>query len=97
MEEMGLTLSSLTPEIRAQLEVNDDANGVAIVNVDQSSDAFEKGLRPGDLIKEVDHEVVDSPKAVTAAFKDAREGGRKSVLLKVERSGNARFVGLSLN
>ena len=97
IEELGMTLSSLTPEIREQLQLNNDANGVAIVNVDESSDAFEKGLRPGDLIKEVDHEVVDSPSAVNAAFKDAREGGRKSVLLKVDRTGNSRFVGLALN
>ncbi|MEM7240862.1 MAG: Do family serine endopeptidase [Pseudomonadota bacterium] len=96
MEEMGLTLSGLTPEVRQGLELGDDVTGVAIVAVDETTDAFEKGLRAGDLITEVDHVAVGAPNEVETAFEEARESGRKSTLLKVERAGNSRFVGLSL-
>jgi len=97
MEQMGLTLSTLTPEVRNGLQLEDDATGVAVIAVDETTDAFEKGIRAGDVITEVDHVAVAAPKDVEGAFDEARESGRKSALLKVEREGDSRFVGLSLN
>ncbi|MCP5088958.1 MAG: Do family serine endopeptidase [Rhodobacteraceae bacterium] len=95
-EALGMTLTSLTDEIRQQLSLDGDAGGVAVINVDETSDAFEKGIRPGDLISEVGQKPVSSAKDVAQAFKDAREAGRKSVLLLVRRGGDPRFVALSL-
>lgn len=95
-EVMGLKMTALTDEIRNSLGLDKDANGVAVVAVDETSNAFEKGLRSGDLIAEVGQKPVSSPRDVTEAFSAAREAGRKSVLLLVRRSGDPRFVALSL-
>ena len=95
-EAMGMKLTVLTDEIRESLSLGSDIKGVAVVSVDETSDAFEKGLRSGDLIAEVGQKPVNSPKAVSDAFKAAREAGRKSVLLLVRRGGDPRFVALSL-
>lgn len=94
---LGITLSALTPEVREGLKLSDDAKGVAVMAVEETSDAFEKGIRPGDLIVEVGQKAVTKPSEIDAMFKEAKDAGRKSVLLKVEREGNPRFVGLSLD
>jgi serine protease Do len=95
-EEMGMKLTTVTPEIRAQLGLKDDVEGVAVVAVDETMDAFEKGVRAGDVIVEVGQEVVKTPADITKAFSAAKEAGRKSVLLLVARGDGSRFVGLSL-
>ena len=95
-EALGLKMTPLTADIRESLGLDKDANGVAVVAVDENSKAFEKGLRSGDLIAEVGQKPVSSPEDVTKAFRAAREAGRKSVLLLVRRGGDPRFVALPL-
>ena len=94
--ELGMKLSIVTTEIREQLKLSDDDQGVAVIAVDDTTDAFEKGIRAGDLIQEIGQKSVQTPEDISNAFKAARDGGRKSVLLLVSRGGNTRFVGLSL-
>ena len=98
MEEksLGMKMTSLTDEIRKQLRLPKDTKGVAVVTVDEETDAFEKGLRKGDLIAEVGQTAVETPEDVANAVKAAQDAGRKSVLLLVRRNGNPRFVALSL-
>jgi serine protease Do len=95
-EALGMRLTPLTAEIRKQLQLKDDVTGVAVVTVDEESDAYEKGLRIGDLIAEVGQVAVESPADVAKAVQLAKDAGRKSVLFLVRREGNPRFVALSL-
>ncbi len=95
-EGLGMTFSGLTDEIRQQLQLKETATGVAVLDVEEGTDAFDKGIRPGDVIAEVGQQKVETPADVTAAFDAAKEAGRKSVLLLVRREGEPRFVGLSL-
>lgn len=95
-ESLGMKMTSLTNEIRKQLRLPEDTKGVAVVSVDEDTDAYEKGLRKGDLIAEVGQTAVETPEDVANAVKAAKEAGRKSVLLLVRRNGNPRFVALSL-
>ena len=95
-KSLGMKLTSLTEEVRKQLRLPEDAKGVAVVTVDEESDAFEKGLRTGDLIAEVGQMLVERPADVSKAIQAAKDAGRKSVLFLVRRDGNPRFVALSL-
>ena len=95
-KSLGIEMTSLTDDIRTQLGLPNDANGVAIVSVSEDSDAFEKGLRKGDIIAEVGQTAVENPKDVANAIHAAKDAGRKSVLFLVRRGGNPRFVALSL-
>jgi len=95
-ETLGMKLTSLTDEVRKQLRLPEDVKGVAVVTVDEDSDAFEKGLRTGDLIAEVGQMSVERPTDVSKAVQAAKDAGRKSVLFLVRRDGNPRFVALSL-
>ena len=60
------------------------------------SPAAEKGLNPGEVIIEVGQEKVESPADVSRMVEEAREAGRRSVLLLIDRDGDLRFVALSV-
>ncbi|MGH1415941.1 MAG: Do family serine endopeptidase [Pelagimonas sp.] len=96
LELMGLTLSPLTADIRAELQLGDEATGLAVLAVDEASVAFEKGLRAGDLITEAGQTSVATLEDLQARIEEAKEGGRKSILLLVRRAGDPRFVALGL-
>lgn len=95
-EMLGLKLSELTPELRQQFNIPEGVRGVIITDVTATSDAADKGLKPGDVILEVSQEEVANPKDIQAKVDSAKKGGRKSVLLLVERQGNLQFVPLKV-
>ncbi len=94
---LGMTLSPLTDELREQLGLNDATQGVVVVDIDEDSEAYEKGLRAGDVISEAGQERVRSVADLEARIADAREAGRKSLLLLVRREGEPRFVALGID
>jgi serine protease Do len=92
---LGLTVSSITDELKTRFQLSPDAHGVVIVEVADSSPAGQD-LRPGDLIVEVGQEEVNSPPEVAAKVNQARQDEKKSVLLLIDRQGDLRFVALRL-
>ena len=69
-----------------------------VSGVENGSPAAEKGLRPGDVIEEVNQQAVEKPADVSAAIDALKKQGRKSALLLVGNgAGDVRFVALSLN
>ena len=93
---MGLTLTPLTEDLRAELGAEADMTGLAVTEVDETSEAFEKGLRTGDIITEAGQEKVTTLAELEERIAAAKEAGRKSLLLLVRRAGDPRFVALSL-
>jgi len=93
---MGLTLKPLDDELRAQLELDGNATGLVVTEVDELSEAYEKGLRAGDVITEAGQQKVTSIPDLDARIAGAREAGRKSLLLLVRRAGEPRFVALNI-
>jgi serine protease Do len=94
---LGLTLSVLTDDMRAELDLADDMQGLLVMAVDESTQAFEKGLRPGDVITEAGQQKVTSLGDLDDRIAEAKEAGRKSLLLLVRRAGEPRFVALGLD
>ncbi len=95
-EMMGLTLSPMTDELREQLELGPEATGLVVGDVDEASEAFEKGLRAGDVITEAGQQKITTVGELDAQIEQAKDGGRKSLLLLVRRAGEPRFVALTL-
>ena len=96
-EKLGMKLLTLNPESRTQLNLPEDLEGVAVLDVSETSDAFEKGLRAGDVIVEAGRTKIVDVNDISKIFENAIEAGRKSILLLVLRGDNSRFVGLSLS
>jgi serine protease Do len=96
MKMFGLDIEPLTDEVRSQLELESDAEGLVITDVDELSSAYEKGVRAGDVITEAGQRKVTTIAEFEDRVAEAREAGRKSILLLVRRAGEPRFVALSL-
>jgi serine protease Do len=96
VEGLGLAVAPLTPEVRQHFSVPDDANGVLVTDIETSGPAAEKGLRPGDVIAEVNQTPIASAAEIQAQVDKAREAGRKSVLLLIQNATGMRFVALNL-
>jgi len=96
-EALGLSLSQMTEELREQLNLPENAQGLVVTDVAGDSEAFEKNMRPGDVIAEAGQQPVTSISDLEERIADARDAGRKSLLLLVRRGGDPRFVALSLD
>jgi serine protease Do len=92
----GMTLAPLSDDLKDKYEVPDGTEGVVVTDVDAKSDAFEKGVRAGDIVREVKNEKVATPQDVSKLFAQAKEEGRKSVLVLISRQGDMRFVPLAV-
>ncbi len=93
---LGLTLSPLNAELRDQLELDANAQGLVVSDIDNLSEAYEKGIRSGDLITEAGQQKLSSISDLEDRVAEAKDAGRKSLLLLVRRAGEPRFVALSL-
>ncbi|MCY4305310.1 MAG: Do family serine endopeptidase [Aestuariivita sp.] len=96
-EVLGLSISILTPELATELDVSDDFKGLVVTDVDPASEAYEKGVRAGDIITEAGQQEVTTPNQFDEQIADARKAGRKSLLLLVRRSNDPRFVALDID
>ncbi|MGI9436494.1 MAG: DegQ family serine endoprotease [Geminicoccaceae bacterium] len=94
IDPLGVTIASLTDEMRERFELPGESRGVVITEVNEGSTAGEENLRPGDVIVEVGQEEVNSPPEVAAKVNQAQEEDKKSVLLLIDRKGDLRFVAL---
>ncbi|MGB3541894.1 trypsin-like peptidase domain-containing protein [Rubrivirga sp.] len=88
MEAYGLTLETVTPRIAR--EFGEDLEGVAVVEVERSSEAFrDANIRPGMVITEVDRKPVASVSDLEDVIGDIEAG--EPFLLRV-RAGESSFL-----
>jgi serine protease Do len=87
----GMTVEPLTPELAARLELDRNAKGVVITDVDPAGAAASAGLRQGDVIQQVNGKSVDDADDVRDALN--ANGGKPSVLL-IARGDGTIFVPL---
>ncbi len=92
LEDLGLTLVP-APDLPG----SKTKEGVAVSSVDPSSKAADQGVKRGDIIIEVYSKPVSSVDDVVAGIRDAREKGRKNVLLQIRgRDRQQRFLALPI-
>jgi serine protease Do len=96
LSSLGLQLSPITPDARDKYQLAQDQKGVLITNVGQGTPASDRGLKPGDVIVEVQQEEVNSPTDVQQRVEAVRKSGRGSVLFLVQSSDGLRWVPLSI-
>ncbi len=95
-EILGMTLSELTDEVRSELELPPASKGLVITEVAEESEAFDKGLRAGDVITEAGQQPINAVADLQARIEETSEAGRKSLLLLIRRMGEPRFVALTV-
>jgi serine protease Do len=71
-------------------------DGVVVVNVDPAGAAADRNVRVGDVILEVQGNKVATAADVRAAVDQARQSGRKSVLMRVKSGDGTRFLAVPI-
>jgi serine protease Do len=91
---LGMQFVPLTPQLRSQLQVPKDVNGVVVRHIASDSPANALGIQPNDVIESIDQNPVTSPSEAVNELKEAAAHG--DVLLLINRHGASEFVGLSI-
>jgi len=87
--KLGLAVNDLTPDLRQQLSVPSNVQGVAVEQVRPASPAEDAGLQPGDVIVQVNRQPVQSAQSFVDKVHAAPAG--KDLLLLVWSNGNATY------
>ncbi|WP_343081289.1 DegQ family serine endoprotease [Ostreiculturibacter nitratireducens] len=93
---LGMTLGPVTDKEIGELNLAPGTEGLVVKSIDETSEAFDKGLQPGDLITEAGQQKVATVADLEARIEEAKDAGRKSLLLLIRRGGEPRFVALGI-
>ncbi|HEX7861606.1 MAG TPA: Do family serine endopeptidase [Verrucomicrobiae bacterium] len=84
----GITVDDITPEARQQFNIPRNLKGALVLDVEPESPGYEAGLRPGDVIVEMNRNAVrTSEEAVKLS-----DGLKDDVLLRIWSRGGTRYV-----
>jgi serine protease Do len=89
---LGIAVERLTPELAQQLGV-EETHGLVVRSVEETGRAAQAGIRPGDVIVEVDHHPVRTADDLARTLKD--HGAKAPMLMLVHRNGQSVFVAVS--
>ena len=96
---LGMTVSSMTEELRAKFKIDADLKGAVITEVAAEGAASEKRLEPGDVITEAGEKEVQGAADISARIEEAQKANKNSILLLVAKGGKQgemRFIALKL-
>ena len=94
---LGLRVAPVSQDLKDKFQLQDDQKGVVITDVSPNTPAADRGLKPGDVIMEVQQGEVTSPADVQKQVDAARKADRKFVLMLIQREGGVQYVPLSLS
>jgi serine protease Do len=86
----GVSVQALSSDVRQQLNIGANVKGVVVTDVDQDSAAAQEGLKPGDVIEQVNHKPVATVGDFNSAVKQSTGSG--ATLLLVRRGQVSNFV-----
>ncbi len=95
--DMGLRLSALTDSLRKKYSLTDTQAGVAIQGILPGTAAAERGLVEGDVIVNVQRQVVFTPDEVIMRLGDAKARDLKYAVLLIQGQDGKRWITLPLN
>lgn len=88
---LGIRVDDITPRWRAELGIR-DKTGALVTNIASGSLADEAGLQAGDIIKELNHQPVNSARDFYDALNKTEH--ETSLLLLIKRSGQTFYVSI---
>ena len=89
--EIGVTVKPINKDTITEYSLKEGAKGVVITGVEEDSLAAREGLRVGDVISEVNGEVVASPKEFAESLRGVRLKDGMTLTVISGRDGVARF------
>lgn len=93
---VGMELSTLSPDQRAQLGLDSSTKGVVVAQVTPDSRAAESGVHAGDVIVKVGNEEVTTPAEAATKIHAAEREKKEALPLLVMRDGTTYYLALQL-
>ena len=84
--ESGIRVTDMTPELAQRLNIA-DTKGVVVVNVESGSKGAEAGVQMGDIIKEINHQVIESVSDYTEAMQKIDGGDPVNLFIWRKNAG----------
>ncbi len=97
IDGLGMKVAPVSNELKEKFQLQDGQKGVVITDVAPNTPAADRGLKPGDVIMEVQQGEVVTPADVQKQVDAARGADRKFVLMLIQREGGVQYVPLSLS
>ena len=99
LDDLGMTLSTVTPELREKFDLADDAEGVVVIEVAPAGPAAEKRIPAGAIVRKIgpDQVAVTSADQVRKKIEEAKAAKLKTILVLIEVGGTQRFVALNID
>jgi serine protease Do len=95
-DAMGMHFAPLNNQLRRELHIGKDVQGVAITRVDPGSAADDVGFSTGDVVVAIDQQPVKTPQEAAAKLKEIAASPKKSALILLNRHGVTQYVGVTL-
>ena len=93
---LGARLAPITDDLRDKFKLSQDQKGVVVTDVAPDGNAAGRGLKPGDVIVEVQQEPVSNPSDVQERMDRYRKQNRKTVLMLIQSGDGLRWVPVPL-
>ena len=85
----GVAAGDIDSAARSRFNIPDNVRGALITDVDPDSVSYEAGLRPGDVIQEIDHKRVTNAEEAVEVSKNVKT---KQVLVRLWSRGGSHYV-----
>jgi serine protease Do len=92
-EKLGLTVQEINPQIADRFNLGGE-KGVVVTNVAPGSIADEVGFRPGDVVLEINRQLIRNMDDYKNALEKIDKG--KSALFLVKRGDNTIYLGIKI-
>ena len=93
-KRLGMTVEDISSDARREFRISSDVNGVVVTRVSQVSDAWERGVREGDVIVQVNRHPVTSLDEYRATVQKLKPGEILSLYVMTPGVTAGRFVNL---
>jgi len=93
---LGMKLAPITADTKSKYGLGDNQKGVVITDVSPDGAAAKQGLKPGDVIVEVQQSEVNTPADVQQHVESVRKENRRSVLMLIQRQDGMQWIPVPL-
>ncbi len=94
-DDIGMELSDITDALARRYDIKKE-DGVLVTNVEPASPAALAGVRPGDVITQVNRKDILNLEAYNRCLSDARRQKKDKILLLIVRGETSQFVVVDL-
>ncbi len=92
---LGIEVKNISNSLAERYSIDPESDGVLVTGINQKSNAFEAGIRVGDIITRVGTKKVTSSKKFTSLIKEMED--QDSLLLLVKRGDRSSYFAFEID